>query len=233
MGFSRAKGAGQRTRTVREDWSAWLPEEMDRLFGATRTEFESSNLILSVALDEALSLCDEEQFDIARERAVAFAELFDRLGVSLRRVIRTIEDHASHFGNVPNVTALDTENFRGNIAQRMAFRDAMLARVLFRSRTRFFHKLDALKQIIEDLQKEVRLIVDEISGGALNFPDRAWKELEVLGYDLNTCMSETTVVLKSFFCVLPPEELEPFRQRLVMHLPALLTVKRPPILPEK
>ncbi len=25
------------------------------------------------------------------------------------------------------------------------------------------------------------------------FPDRVWRELEVLGYDLNTCMGETTV----------------------------------------
>jgi hypothetical protein len=46
----------------------------------------------------------------------------------------------------------------------------------------------------------------------------------VLGYDLNTCMGETTVVLKSFFCVLPIEELESFRQKLVLQVPALLTV---------
>ena len=55
------------------------------------------------------------------------------------------------------------------------------------------------------------------------FPDRAWRELEVLGYDLNTCMGETTVVLKSFFCALPVEELEAFRQKLVMQVPDLLT----------
>ena len=46
MGELRAKRASQRSRTVREDWSAWLPDEMDQLFGATRTELECSNVIL-------------------------------------------------------------------------------------------------------------------------------------------------------------------------------------------
>jgi hypothetical protein len=222
MGLLRAKGAGQRSRTVREDWSAWLPDDMDRLFGATRKDLESSNLILCVTLDEALSFCEEEQFDMARERAVVFAELFDRLAICLRHVIRAIEDHGSHFGTLPNVTSLASANFRGTTAQKIAFMDNLLAKVVFRGRTRFFHKLNALKEIVEELQTETRAIVKDISRGTLAFPDRGWKELEVLGYDLNTCMGETTVVLKSFFCVLPPEELESFQKRLIMHLPALL-----------
>jgi len=82
----------------------------------------------------------------------------------------------------------------------------------------------ALKDIIEELQEETRVIVEDVSDGAQIFPDRAWRELEVLGYDLNTCISETTVLLKSFFCALPPEELEVFRQKLVMHVPTILTV---------
>ena len=102
--------------------------------------------------------------------------------------------------------------------------DSLLAKVIFRGRTRFFHKLNALKEIIEELQKETRAIVEDVSDGAQVLPDRAWRELEVLGYDLNTCMSETTVVLKSFFCALPPEELEVFRQKLVMQVPAIITV---------
>ncbi len=222
MRLLRAKGAAQRSRTVREDWFAWLPEDMDRLFGATRNELESTNLILSVTLDEALSFCEEEQFAMARERAIVFGELFDRLSVCLRLVLRTIEDHGSHFGTLPNVTPLATANFRGTTAQRVAFMDHMLAKFVFRSRTRFFHKLNALKEIIEELQTETHAIAKDVSQGRLAFPDRGWKELEVLGYDLNTCMGETTVVLKSFFCVLPPEELEAFRQKLITHLPALL-----------
>jgi hypothetical protein len=226
VGDLRAKRAAQRSRTVREDWFAWLPEEMDQLFGATRSELECSNVILSVALDEALALCEQEQFTIAKERVTAFVGLFDRLALRLRLVIRTIEEHGSHFGTLPNVTPLASENFRGTTAQRISFMDSLLAKVVFRGRTRFFHKLHALKEIIEELQKETRAIVEEVSDEAQVFPDRAWRELEVLGYDLNTCMGETTVVLKSFFCALPPEELEVFRQKLVMQVPAILTVSR-------
>jgi hypothetical protein len=209
---------------VREDWFAWLPEEMVQLFDATRNELDSANVILSVALDEALALCEQEQFTLAKERAIAFVELFDRLSIRLRLVIRTIEEHGSHFGTLPNVTALAPANFRGTTAQKISFRDNLLAKVLFRGRTRFFHKLHALKEIIEELQKEARLIVEDVSDGVPVFPDRAWRELEVLGYDLNTCMGEATVVLKSFFCALPAEELEAFRQRLVTLVPAILTV---------
>jgi hypothetical protein len=54
--------------------------------------------------------------------------------------------------------------------------------------------------------------------------DRAWRELEVLAYDLNTCMGESTVILKSFFCALPHDELETFRNKLVAMVPALLSV---------
>jgi hypothetical protein len=224
MGELRAKRAGQRSRTVLEDWSAWLPDEMDQLFGATRNELESSNGILCVALDEALGLCEQEHFTIAKERAEAFAELFDRLAIPLRLVIRTIEEHGSHFGTLPNVAALDAENFRGTTAQRIAFMDNLLAKIVFRGRTRFFHKLQALKEIIEELQKETAVIVKDACGRASVFPDRVWRELEVLGYDLNTCMGETTVLLKSFFCALPAEELEAFRQKLVRQVPAILSV---------
>jgi len=224
MGGLRTKRAGQRSRSVREDWFAWLPEEMDQLFGATRNELECFNGILSVALDEALALCDQEHFTIANERVAAFGGLFDRLAIHLRFVIRTIEEHGSHFGTLPNVVALTSENFRGLTAQRISFMDDLLAKVVFRGRTRFFHKLHSLREIIEELQKETREIVENVSVGAPEFLDQAWRELEVLGYDLNTCMGETTVVLKSFFCALPAEELEVFRRKLVTQVPAILTV---------
>ena len=218
--MTRAKRAGQRSRTVREDWSAWIPNEMDQLFDATRHELESSNFILSISLDEALSLCKGGQFDSAKERVTVIAGLFDRLAIRVGHVIRTIKDHGVHFGTLPNVKPLSPSNFRGAAAQRVAIMNNLLARVLFRERTRFFHKLYSLGEIIEDLQKEARAILAGISEGASQLPDRAWQLLEVLGYDLNTCMGETTVILKSFFCALPPEELATFREKLVNLVPS-------------
>jgi hypothetical protein len=215
LGESRAKRAGQRTRTVREDWFAWIPNEMDQLFDSTRNDLESSNFILSISLDEALSLCKVGEFDSAKERATVIAGLFDRLAVRIDHVIRTIKDHGSHFGTLPNVKPLSPSNFRGATAQRVSLMDNVLAKVLFRERTRFFHKLYSLGEIVDDAQREARAIIMAISKGGSELPDQAFQLLEVLGYDLNTCMGETTIILKSFFCALPPEELEAFRAKLI------------------
>ena len=215
MGESRAKRAVQRSRTVREDWFAWIPNEMDQLFDATRHDLESSNFILSISLDEALSLCKVGEFDSAKERVTVIAGLFDRLAVRIDHVIDTIKDHGSHFGTLPNVKPLSPSNFRGATAQRVSLMNNVLAKVLFRERTRFFHKLHSLGEIVDDAKKEAGTILDVIAKGDSVLPDEAFQLLEVLGYDLNTCMGETTILLKSFFCALPAEELEAFRAKLV------------------
>jgi hypothetical protein len=224
LGVTRDKGAGQRSRTVREDWFAWIPNQMDELFDATRSGLECSNVILSIALDEGLALCKRGEFGSAKESAVVFGGLFDRLAVPLSLVIRTIKEHGSHFGTLPNVTPLVSSNFRGATSQRIARISGLLAMVVFRGRTRFFHKLDSLGEIIDELRMETRSTVAEVMDGVSVFPEHAWRDLEVLGYDLNTCMGETTVILKSFFCALPADELEAFRHKLITLVPALLTV---------
>jgi hypothetical protein len=189
---------------------------MDQLFDATRSDLESSNVILSISLDEAISLCNGGRFDTAKERVAVVRSLFDRLAIRVTHVICTLSDHGSHFGTVPNVKPLYPSNFRGASAQRVSLMNNVLAKVLFRERTRFFHKLYSLGEIVEDLHKEAGEILAGISDGASHLTDGAWQQLEVLGYDLNTCMSETTIILKSFFCALPPEELETFRQKLIV-----------------
>jgi hypothetical protein len=194
---------------------------MDQLFDATRNELESSNSILNITLDEALSLCKGGKFDSAKDRANIFAGLFNRLSVRVSCVVRAIKEHGTHFGTLPNVTPLSTSNFRGLAGQRVALMNTVLAKVVFRERTRFFHKLDCIDEIVRDLQKEARVIISEMSENESAFSDQAWQKLEVLGYDLNTCTGETTVILKSFFCALPPEELETFRQKLVKLVPSL------------
>lgn len=219
MGTSRPIRGVRRARTVHEDWFAWLPNEMDQLFDATRTELESYNTILSITLDEALGNCGQGEFLLAAEHAAVFSDLFERLATYLDLIIGTIEDHGAHFGTLPNVTPLSSSNFRGNTAQSISRMNALLTKVVFRARTRFFHKLHALEEIIEELREQARQMADRIcSRDALDL-DRCWQELEILGYDLNTCVGETTVVLKSFLCALPGNELETFRKKLVSQLP--------------
>lgn len=221
MGIESAKHARQRSRTVYEDWLAWLPWEMDQLFEATRNDLENSNFILSVALDEALTLSEQERCVHSGEIAVVFTQMFDRLADRLFTVIRAINTQGSNIGISPNVTALSASNFRGTTAQRISTMSNLLDKVVLRGRSHFFHKLQDLKKIIEELQKETHAIVEDVPQGFALFPGQTWRKLEVLGYDLNTCTGETIIVLKSFFCALPPEELDSFRQMLFQQVPVL------------
>jgi hypothetical protein len=199
---------------------------MDELFDATRQELESSNFILSITIDEALHLCKGGNFDSAKERIGIFAGLFDRLAARVNHVIQVIKDHGSHFGTLPNVRPLSPSNFRGTTAQRVAITNNLLARVVFRQRSRFFHKLFSLNEIVDGLKEESRAVLASMSEGGSELSDGAWQMLEILAYDLTTCMGETTIILKSFFCALPPEELDAFREKLVDVAPSLFAPKR-------
>lgn len=331
----------RKTRSVRDDWFAGLPEEMSQLFDATRNDLEHSNFVLSVALDEALTLCNQGNSTRDKERAIAVIALFDRLATRLRLVISAIKEHGIRFGTLPNVKPLSASNFRGSTAQRISSMDNLRAKVVFENRRRLFHKLYSLERIIDQLQLESLRVLGSISREVSNdqspemasseipnhfrdpnykssthnvseessnaslsgffreiseFPRmkfgiawasfgilvvplavlsarglaervtmftllaailpvqyaifvaikklravshrveasgeeqshekfvsatrvgddpnrmglRALNELEVVGYDLNTCIGETTILLKSFLCALPPEELKVF-----------------------
>ena len=213
MGETRSR-RGQRTRTVSEDWLAWIPNEMGQLFDATRKELETSNFIVSMTIDEGLQLCKDGQRSAAAECVDVFAGLFDRLAARIVHVIRTIRDHASHFGTLPNVDPLSFANFRGSTAQKVSKTNSLLAKVVFAQRSRFFHKAYSIDEIVGQLQQEMRAIVDGESGSGFESQTATWQMLEVLGYDMATCMEETTILLKSFFCALPPEEVAAFREKL-------------------
>ncbi len=214
MGKSRGESCPQRPRSVRADWFAPLPVEKHRLFEAAEDKLEISYRMLSVALDEAFARRGEGLLACAQLHAGVSADLFDRLAARLLAALRALEDHGRHFGTLPNLTVLNPEFFRGETAQRMARKSSLLQTVLFSGRSKFFHKLRALAETVEDLQGEFREVAQEIADGASVHPGASWDALEVLHYDLNTCLRETIVVLKCFLCVLPNEEVQPFWQKL-------------------
>ena len=209
----------RRATSVQEDWVAWLPEEKDRLFDATRNELEISYAILSVTLDDAFNLCRQGKLAPAREQARMFAELFDRLSGRLRGILRSLHEHSRQFGTFPNIAPLRPRFFRSERAQQVARANNLLSLVRFRTRTRFFRKLGALEEIVAGLQREARETAREIAAGMAISWRRQWTRLEVLDYDLNTSLRETTIVLKSFFCALPLEELSAFWQRIASLTP--------------
>jgi hypothetical protein len=211
----------QRGSTVQEDWVAWLPERKDLLFASARKELEVSYLILSVTLDDAFTLCRQGMLVPARQQALVFADLFGRLAGRLHGVLRALNLHGRRFGTEPNVAALRPDFFRSERAQYIARTNTLRSMVALHDRKRFFDKVRALCEVIGDLQDQAHAIGNEIGAGTTLNVLEQWARLEVLHYDLNTSLREATVVLKSFFCVLPEEELVVFASRLFALVPAI------------
>jgi hypothetical protein len=214
-----------RTRTVSEDWLANLPSEPGRLYGAALGGLEDSYLIQSVTLNQAFVLCAEKRYETARQCALTFAQMFDRLAQSLQGALQAMEEHGRHFGTLPNVHPLDPSNFRGATVQQVARLDNLLGRNLFKARSRFFHKLSALGDALTEVRRQSCQLVGELAGSDERALEDSCRLLEVLDYDLNTCMQETVVVLKSFFCALPGKELSLFREKLLKRMPSLSALR--------
>lgn len=210
-----------RTRTVKEDWLARLPGDPGRLYGAAFDALEDSYFIQSVTLNQTFVLCAEKRYETARQCALTFAQMFDRLAERLQGALLAMEEHGRHFGTLPNVHPLDPANFRGPAIQQVARLDNLLGRSLFKARSRFFHKLSALEDALTEVRRQSCQLAGELAGSDERSLEDSCRLLEVLDYDLNTCLQETVVVLKSFFCALPGKELALFREKLLKRLPSL------------
>jgi len=210
--------------TVRQYWLASLPESSHRLYGAALDDLETRYNMQSVTLNEVFGSRAAGRLILAREFAETAAQLLDALAECLLGVLSAMEEHGRHYGTLPNVEPLDAENFRGANPQRIARTDHLLSTVLFQGRSRFFHKLHALAEALDGIQKQSRVAARAVADIEEPIVARHYRTLEVLDYDLNTCLRETVIVLKSFFCVLPSEEVGPFREKLIFRMPSLKTL---------
>lgn len=224
VGQQRARVTTMGVGTVRQYWVASLPESSHRLYGAALDDLETRYHMQSVTLNEAFGSRAAGRFITARISASLVAELADCLAESLQGVLCAMEEHGRHYGTLPNVEPLDAENFRGANPQRIARTDHLLSTVLFQGRSRFFHKLHALTEALDGIQKQSRVAARALADDGEASIGRHYQALEVLDYDLNTCLRETVIVLKSFFCVLPSEEVGPFREKLLFRMPSLKTL---------
>jgi hypothetical protein len=213
VGIVRRMREFLRARSVSEDWRASLPVEKDRLFDAAVAELETSYGMLSVALNEALNLHAQGALGHASAQVGISADLFCRLATRLLVPLRALEEHGRHFGTLPSLAPLNAEFFCGQTAQRIARKNHLLSKVLFPTRSRFLHKLRALAEITEELDGEFREAAETIAEGATLYAGDPWRALDALHYDVNTCLRELTVLLKSFLCALPNEEVQPFTQK--------------------
>jgi hypothetical protein len=212
--FSRRKTTRLQQRRVLDDWVAVLPREKGQLYQVVVRRWECAYAMMSVALDEALSLRASGELVCARQQVSIASGLLGRLTPSLISLCDTLSARGKHVAKFPVVEPMNAEFFRGNTGQSAASWNGILHHVLFSSRSRFFHKLRILSQTLTLLEGEFEEAASEISKGLSVQPGDCWQRLDTLHYDFNTCLRESEVVLKSFLRMLPEDQLPALAREL-------------------
>ena len=218
------KGLVLGKRSLGEQWVGWLPPCKAETFAALTAALRADSGMLAVALNEGVGLSRLGSPSPCSELACICAELFDRLAGRLEAALRSLYRHSLNLPLLPKTSPLNADFFRSEPAKRQAKRNRFLANVLLTSNSRFSLKLEDLASIVCDLATEVRPLAARMHQVTAAHPLFDWGQLEVLDYDLNTCLAETLVVLKSFFYVLPDADTPLFRRQMEA---ALHTPQRP------
>lgn len=200
----------RRYDSVRQDWRAILPYAKGSLFFDHTDKLENAYVMLSVSLNEAISLRQNGDSEKANQEIAVVGELCSRLALRINAVLHAMGQHARHFGIVPNLSPLDATNFQSELGQRAARHSNLVCQLLLSERSQFLNKLNTLEELVDDLSDEFIRIATEVAAGISRMPSRLWKFLEQGQFDLNTCLRETDVVLKSFLLVLPEDHLAGF-----------------------
>lgn len=207
----RVRALSARGMSVKDDWRAWLPEEKDQVFRSHVRQLEVSYNMLSVSLDEALELRQGGRLSKASQAVGVTSELCHRFSHPLIAVLWALSEHAKHHGTVPNAAPLDPANFQGPRGQRSARLSGLLCRVLLSERSQFLYKISTLCELVDELTHDFCSAASEIASVSLKDSDAEWQAVDAAHYDLNTCLREAIVLLKSFLMALPSDELEAFQ----------------------
>ena len=198
--------------SVRDDWCAWLPQDKAQVFNEYVQQLESLYMMFSIALNEAIEFRHTGMLSISCQTVGVTPELAGRLSSNLSALLRGLGGHAKHYGTIPNTAPLDPANFQGSKEQRTARMSDLLSRVLLTQRSHFLHKIGTLEEMVGDIGKDFRITVENLSSGASINPEADWRVVDAAHYDLNTCLREAIVLLKSFLVVLPQDQLGPFQK---------------------
>ena len=204
-----------RGASVEKDWRAWLPEEQEKTFRKNVQELESRYAMLSVSLNEALELRQGRHLGKSLQTIQVSSGLCLFLTQLLGGLLRALHEHAKHYGTIPNVAPLNPENFQGQKSQKSARMSSLLSHVLLSHRLQFLQKLSTLEEMVDDLGKDYRLCSADLSEGTTADPCGMWEAVDADHYDLNTCLREAIVILKSFLLVLPVDQLGAFQQTIL------------------
>jgi hypothetical protein len=197
--------------TVQDDWRAWLPQEKAQVFDDHGRQLELVYVMLSVALDEAIGYRRTGMLAKSYQAVSLTPDLAVRLAENIGALLRGLGGHAKHYGTIPNAAPLDSANFHGPKEQRTARMSDLLSRVLLTQRSQFLHKIATLEEMVGELGRDFRFAVENLDGSSAN-TEVDWQVVDAAHYDLNTCLREAIVLLKSFLMVLPVDQVAAFEK---------------------
>lgn len=203
-----------RKRTILSVWLGRLSAERAAVYEPSVRELETGYSLMSFALDEGLQRSEAGELRAAREAAELCGALAERHAAVLCAALETMERRSRHFGTLPEVTGLDPETFRRETARTASFWNALLHRVLFSARQRWFHKLLTLEEILWDVRDTFLETSGELADGVSLEPTADWATLEQAHDDWNTCLRETTILLKCLLTTMATGEVEEMRREL-------------------
>ena len=131
-------------------------------------------------------------------------------------LLRVLGQHAKVYGTVPSVAPLNSENYQSAKGQRAARMSAVLSKVLLPQRIQYVHKLTTLLEMVDDLSKDFCTSAQDLAAGMATDPLALWKVVDAAHYDLNTCLRESIIMLKSFLHALPDEQLAGFQKSVAV-----------------
>ena len=201
-------------RTILSLWLGRLSAEQAAVYEPSVRALETGFSLIGFALQEGLEHKDTGSLRASREAAELAGELAGRHGALLYGAVVTMERRSRHFGTLPEVDPLDPETFRSDAARTESMWNAMLHRMLFSARQRWFHKLVTLKEILWDVRETFLETAGELAEGVSLEPMKGWALLEQTHDDWNTCLRETTILLKCLLTALAPGEVEELRREL-------------------
>jgi hypothetical protein len=200
--------------SVPQDWVGALPSRHMSTFTTLSQRWNSTYVMGSVALDSALELRKQSNARGAARQARVAGELLNRLADELLSGCHVIEDEARHLADVPAVEPLDPADFRSaSILWPVTF-SRIFQQVAFGARNRFFYKVRTVERIVESLAADFSESLGDLRDTTPPSALESWDALERIHNDLNVCLRESEVVLKSFLRALTTPSAEQVLMRL-------------------
>ena len=196
----------RRYDSVQQDWRAFLPDAKAEFYYTHTGELENAYVPFSMSLNEALELLLRRLSVQAFETIAIAPELCSRLALRISSVLHCMRQHGRHFGILPNFAPLDCKNFQTDHSLRAVRSGNLLSRILLSRHAQFLQKILTLERVVDALDAQFANAVCQLNQGGADSPE-LWETLSQCQFDLNTCLRETNVLLKSFLFALPEAHL--------------------------